>query len=387
MTTFLVLWLCGQAAGVALVWMFVIGLGRRVTTDIAPSVAIIVAVKGHGDTFDEFLVRLFEQDYPRFRAIFAIESADDPAMAILNKCRALAPHRVTLVLAGEAIGEGQKTANLLAAVSQLRHDDEILVFADADILPEHDWLSRLVEPLVRRTADIVTGFPWPMAKDGQLASLMLASIAAMAATMPRLPFFNGAWGGSTAIRQEDFRALDMRKQWRGALSDDLQLTNVAVRAGLRISAPADVLLRTPVTGAGFAAAIARTRRWYMLARLHIPVVYGAVLALMTFAALGWVMVLLGALMWRADALIVLLLALGLAGVRTLARRRLVARLWGRDGLAQNRLLLSADWAVAPFAIVMSAICGWSAISMKRTTWAGITYEVRGPRNVEVLTRG
>jgi hypothetical protein len=125
----------------------------------------------------------------------------------------------------------------------------------------------------------------------------------------------------------------------------------------------------------------------MLARLHIPVVYGAVLALMTFMALGWVAVLLGALMWRADALIVLFLALGLAGLRTLARRRLVARMWGRDGLAENRLLLLADWAVAPFAIVMSAVCGWSAISMKRTTWAGITYEVRGPRNVEVLTRG
>jgi ceramide glucosyltransferase len=387
MTTFLVLWLCGQAAGVALVWMFAIGLGQRVTTDIAPPVAVIVAVKGHGDTFDEFLVRLFEQDYPRFRAIFAIESADDPAMAILDKCRALAPDRVTLVLAGEAIGEGQKTANLLAAVSHLRHDDEILVFADADILPEHDWLSRLVEPLVRRSADIVTGFPWPVVKDGQFASLMLASIAAMAATLPRLPFFNGAWGGSTAIRHEDFRALDMNRQWRGALSDDLQLTNVAVRAGLRIVAPADVLLRTPVAGAGFVAAIARTRRWYMLARLHIPVVHGVALALMTFAALGWVMVLLGALMWRADALIVLLLALGLAGLRTLVRRRIVARLWGRDGLARNRLLLLADWAVAPFAIVMSAACGWSAISMKRTTWAGITYEVRGPRNVEVLTRG
>ena len=108
-----------------------------------------------------------------------------------------------------AIEEGQKTANLLAAVSQLRHDDEILVFADADIWPEHDWLARLVDPLVRRDADIVTGFPWLIVKDGKLASLMLASIAAMVATMPRLPFLNGAWGGSTAIRQDQFRALDM----------------------------------------------------------------------------------------------------------------------------------------------------------------------------------
>ncbi len=95
-----------------------VGLGRRVTTDIAPPVAVIVAVKGSlADTFDEFLVRLFEQDYPRFRAIFAIESVEDPAMAILNKCRTLAPDRVTRCGCGHAVGQGQKTANLSPAVS------------------------------------------------------------------------------------------------------------------------------------------------------------------------------------------------------------------------------------------------------------------------------
>src|SRR6188472_4234008 len=123
MTTFLVLWLCGQIAGVALVWMFAVGLGRRVTTDIAPPVAVIVAVKGRTDTFDEFLVRLFEQDYPRFRVIFAIESVDDPAAAILGKCREWAPDRVTVVVAGQAVIQGQKTADLLAAVSHVRPDD------------------------------------------------------------------------------------------------------------------------------------------------------------------------------------------------------------------------------------------------------------------------
>ena len=92
------------------------------------------------------------------------------------------------------------------------------------------------------------------------------------------------------------------------------------------------------------------------------------------------------LMWRIDALVVLVLALMLAGARAFARKLLVEKLWGKSGLAENRLLFLADWAVAPLAIAMNAACGWSAISMKRTTWAGITYEVRGPRSVDVLTR-
>ena len=56
-------------------------------------------------------------------------------------------------------------------------------------------------------------------------------------------------------------------------------------------------------------------------------------------------------MWRIDALVVLVLALMLAGARAFARKLLVEKLWGKDGLAENRLLFLADWAVAPVAIV------------------------------------
>jgi ceramide glucosyltransferase len=386
MTTFLILWLCAQAVGVVLVRTFTVGLGKRVFTDIAPPVAVIIAVKGHDAEFDEFLVRLFEQDYPNFRVIFAVEASDDGAVPMIEKCRTIAPDRVTLVVAGRAVEEGQKTTNLLAAVAKLRHDDEILVFADADIWPEHDWLARLVDPLVRRDADIVTGFPWLIVKDGKLASLVLASIAAMVATMPRLAFLNGAWGGSTAIRHDQFRALNMNSEWKGVLSDDLQLTNVASRAGLTIAAPREMLLRTAISTLGFSGVIAEARRWYLLVRVHMPAAYALTVAAMTIAALGWILAVAGAVAGRLDAVVVLLAAFALAGWRTRARSRLIGTLWGPSGLAENRLFLRADWAVAPLAVIISAICGWSALLMRRTTWAGVTYEVRGPQNIAIVNR-
>ena len=108
------------------------------------------------------------------------------------------------------------------------------------------------------------------------------------------------------------------------------------------------------------------------------------LAVMTFAALGWVLALPARWPGGSTRIVVLLLALGLAGLRTLARRRLIARAVGpRVALRENRLFLRTDWAVAPLAMIMSAVCGWSALLMRRTTWAGITYEVRGPQNVEI----
>ena len=73
MTAFLWIWLATQAVGVGLVWLFTVALGRPARRAGTPRVAVVVAVKGHDEEFDEFLVRLFEQDYPAFRVIFAVE--------------------------------------------------------------------------------------------------------------------------------------------------------------------------------------------------------------------------------------------------------------------------------------------------------------------------
>ena len=386
LTSFLLVWLVTQAIGVGLVWLFTVGLGRPVVLQRFPRVAILVPVKGHEFELDEFLARLFEQDYPAFRVIFAVEAADDPAVSAIEKCRALAPDRVTLVVAWNLVDEGQKTTNLRAALAELSSDDEILVLADADIWPERDWLKRLIAPLVEGTADLVSGFPWLVTKDRKLASYALTSMAASVATIPRLPLLNAAWGGSIAIRREKFMALGMAEEWRGTLSEDLQLTNVAQRAGCRIVAPRELLLRTAIRTDGFGDVTAQVRRWYMLVRVHMPATYGLTVAAVSFSAAGWIACLLGALALRLDALAILAAALALLVVRAAGRARLVRRLWGKAGLAENMGYLRLDPLVSPLATVMSAAYGWSALWMTRTTWAGITYDIRGPQEVRVLKR-
>jgi cellulose synthase/poly-beta-1,6-N-acetylglucosamine synthase-like glycosyltransferase len=386
MTVFLILWLIAQFVAVALVWTFTVGLGRKAAPPATPPVAIVMAVKGRDPEFDEALSHLFAQDYPAYRFIFSVEAADDPALGAIAPYRAMYPERVEVVIAGEGTDEGQKTTNLIAAVSHLRPEDEILVLCDADIWPDRDWLRRLVEPLANGTADIVTGFPWLIVKDGRLASYMLTSLAASVATIPRLAVFNGAWGGSTAMTQAHFDKLDMKANWRGALSDDLQLTNIAVRSGSRIAVPREMLLRTAVHTAGFGEVIAQARRWYMLVRVHMPFAYFASVIAMTLGALGWILVIGGVLTQREDALAVFLLALPLSVLRTCARARLVYRIWGAPGIAENLSYFRVDWVVAPIAILFSALCGWSALFMHRTTWSGTTYEITGPQQVKILAR-
>jgi hypothetical protein len=315
-----------------------------------------------------------------------VEADSDPALAAIEPYRRASPERVTVVIAGLGHNEGQKTTNLLAAVASLVPEDEILVFADADIWPEPDWLRRLIAPLLDDRADIVTGFSWMIVKDGKLSSHVLTGMAATVATIPRLPFLNGVWGGSAAMRQQHFHDLGMTTHWRGTLSDDLHLTNIAQAAGDRIAVPRELLLRTAIYTKGFGDVTVGARRWYMLVRVHLPPAYFGTLVAMSFVTLGWIVALAGALMGDRDALLVLILALALSVARTFGRYRMVKRLWGQAGVAENMPYLKVDWLISPLATAVSALCGWSALFMRRTTWSGITYELRGPQDVRIIAR-
>jgi Glycosyl transferase family 21 len=386
MTAFLSVWLAAQAVSVLAVLVFSASLGRAPRLARVPRVAVLVAVKGRNVQLDPFLSSMFDQDYPDYRVIFAVESRDDPAVAAITPWLRRFGTRVALVVAGLSVDEGQKTANLLAAVSRLTTEDEVIILADADIVADRDWITQLVAPLTNGEADLVSGFTWVVVADRRPATFLLASISSALSTFPRLPFLNAAWGGSTALTRQTFEKLEVAAAWRGTLSDDLQLTAIAQRGRCRIAAPPDLLPRTLGHTAGFAAVAAQARRWYMLVRVYLPVTYVLMLAGATFIASGWVVALAGAVSGSSFAVKAFAGALVCAALRDVGRAILVTRLWGRAGLRENLAFLIVEPLIAPVASVCNAAFAWSALLMGRTTWAGITYEISGPQKVKVLAR-
>jgi ceramide glucosyltransferase len=386
MTVFLVLWLAAQAVSVLAVLVFCASVGRRIPRSHEPAVAVVVAVKGYDAIFDRFAQSLFDQDYGNYRVIFAVESEGDPAVAPIAKWQQHVGGRVTLVVAGLAADEAQKNTNLLAAVRHLTPQDEILIFADADLVMDRDWIRHLVIPLVEGSADITSGFTWVVVDDRRLPTFVIASMAAGLSTFPRVPFLNAAWGGSTALRHKTFDELEVAQAWRGSFSDDLHLTRIAQRARCRIAAPPDVLPRTFARVEGFAAIARQARRWYMLARVYIPLTYALMLLGTTFLAAGWLAAIIGAAMAEPSAIVVLAAAFACSVLRDIGRGLIVWRLWRREGVAENRAFLVVDPLVAPFASIANASLAWSALLKRRTTWAGITYEVRACHDVKVLSR-
>jgi hypothetical protein len=386
MTTFLLLWLAAQVVSVLAVVVFCATLGRPAQLPREPGVVVVVAVKGRNFQFDLFVESLFAQDYGNYRVIFAVESAADPAVAAIEALRRRLGQKVTMVVAGLSVDEGQKTTNLRAAITRLEPRDEVLVLADADIVADPGWIRELVAPLAAGSADLVSGFTWVVPADRRPATYILASMSAGLSTFPRLPFLNAAWGGSTALACKTFAELGMAQAWRGTLSDDLQLTAVAQRRRCRIAAPPRVLPRTIARTDGMAAVAAQARRWYMLVRVYVPVTYALVLAGTTFLAAGWLSAIGGAVLGHRSALAVLGAAYACGVMRDVGRAVLVTRLWGRAGLAQNLPFLLVDPFLTPVAAVCNAGFAWSALAMRKTTWAGITYQLHGPQQVKVLSR-
>src|SRR5262249_19860200 len=149
-----------------------------------------------------------------YEVVFFTESENDPAHGaiarLLKQRRRLAPP-TWMVVAGEARNQGQKVHNLLAALDTLNSIGhvEALVFADSDMRPSRSWLTELVAPLGDQRVGATTGYRWYLpSNEGSnraqsLASTLLSvwNASALALLGERSGF---AWGGSMAIRRENF---------------------------------------------------------------------------------------------------------------------------------------------------------------------------------------
>lgn len=207
---------------------------QRYVPEFSPRCAVIIPCKGTPRHANRNLLAFLRQDYPDYQVIFAVESREDAAVPIIERLIA-ADDRASLVVAGLASTCAQKIHNELAAIAHV-DGPEILVFADNDIAPAPGWLGQLVVPLSDPTVSITTGFRW-LASSGRRLGEMAHSFTNMFTyvVFASTSYWSrvGLWGGTMAIRQVDFDALDVAGVWRESVVDDLSLSQIAARRRLR----------------------------------------------------------------------------------------------------------------------------------------------------------
>ena len=196
---------------------------------------MFLPLRGVDPGLEENLTAFFQQTYVDQQLVFVADSADDPGLAVARRVRERFPDSESrLLVAGAAVGRGQKVHNLLAALDQVRPRDQVLAFGDSDVRPRPSWLGDLVRPLADPTVGASTGFRWHVPQRGGYASVLRsvwnAGIVSLM-TGRRPPF---AWGGALALRRDAFEAAGVRERWQGALSDDYVVTHAIEATGLRI---------------------------------------------------------------------------------------------------------------------------------------------------------
>ena len=357
------------------------------------SIALIVAAKGVSDTFDQFLELILHQDYGEdlYRVIFVTESESDPARgameAYLRAPKTEVKVEVTLVVAGEAVDEGQKVHNQLAAFEQLRDDDRIVAFADADIADGPNWLRRLVTPINADQADCTTGYRWFLPETNNLANLLATNLNAAIAILAGPRWKTILWGGSMALSRDSFDDLHVPGLLRGSLNDDVQITHYA-RLGpnkKRLTFIRGLMPATPVSYT-WSSLFEFARRQYFQVRIYSPkfwwVGFGFTTTYLIGAAATVSLIALG----DPRGLKVLATLVGLNVFRFILRIFFIRAQFPPEIRRQLLASRTLEFFTASLSFIPHWIIIVSSAFMREVTWAGIHYRVEGRQDVKVLGR-
>lgn len=324
-------------------------------------VVVLLSVRDDWDGGAELIARL-EAQTAGFRLVVATSGACAAAEALAVR----KGDWVQIVRAGVASDEGQKIHKLRAALRALREDDRYLVFMDADIAPPPRLVGRLLFPLVRGKADIVTGYRLLLPERNAVASLV-GAVEMQLATLPRAAGATMPWGGAMALTRMQAERLDLDAALAGRLSDDMAIGLAGWRAKLRLRPARDLLVATPLEARG---AFAFGVRQYRHIVTNSAGMWAIAVAVVGFQALGWIW----ALAWGGLAAVVV--GYGAAVGRALARQRILTSVLepGQVGAARRSLC----WDVlAPFAVCWVHLgMQLTAVCSRRIRWGGFDYWVR-----------
>lgn len=356
------LWLTLQALTVLGVWNYAHNLPVDRQEEHPAGVVVILSVRDDWDGSPALMDALWQQSAP-FRLLLAT-SGDCPAAAALSLAN---PGRVQVISAGIAHDEGQKVHKLRAAVRALRGDDAYLVFIDADILPSHRLIGRLLFPLVRGKADIVTGYRLLIPGIGWPASLVSA-VEMQLATLPRAAGSTMPWGGAMAMTRSTAQRLDINAVLAGRLSDDLAIGQAGWRARLRMRPVRDLLVASPIGGA-MASLWAFGVRQYRHIWTNSPSMWAIATFAVALQTVGWLWAILSG-SWVAIAV-----GYAAAWLRALLRWHIVGSVLSPAQARAVRRSLAWD-VIAPFIPTIAHLAVQLQAAMShRIEWGGWAYRI------------
>lgn len=345
-------------------------------------VSLIMAVTGSAPRLEALFGALARQHLRPRRLVVAVECESDPAYQRVQSCRELLPFPVDLVVSGLAESSGQKSWNLLAALSLVDDQDDAVVLLDADVLPGPEWLSHLASPVLSGSYDVVSGYRWQWMSHWRPAALVIAAIDRSIALLPRLPGCFMPWGGSVALGRTALERID-RDRWLGrSISDDCALGLEVKRLGLRALVRRVLLVRSPLEGS--ARSLWRfARRQYQMIRFYMPGVWWLGMLIVALRAWTWMILLLPFGVSHRGLWLAAMYAFVLWGV--ILQRRVAERL-GLEDASSHWLPSVLTVLVKPLIDFLHLALMASAATSRVVAWGHVRYLVRGATDVRLISR-
>lgn len=355
----------------------------KTNSKFTPFATVFVPCRGIDKDLRENLEAIFRQNYPNFEIIFVVDNENDEAVSVIEKITAkTSPHQLgntKITVAGKASASGQKVYNLRKAVLQADKKSEVFVFVDSDARPSKNWLRDLIAPLEDEKIGCATGYRWFVQKRGGLAT-HLRSVwnASIASALGENMKGNFCWGGSTAIRREVFEKLEIRKKWKGTVSDDFALTNALREAEMPIYFVPKCLTAT-VEDCTFGELLEFTTRQMKITRVYSPTHFkvsliGSILFIFTF----WTGIILlffvsGIHFWITLFFTFTIFLLGF--IKAWVRLNAVKLVLDEYEKELNKQFLPQImlWTISPILYLYNNLV---AILSRKIIWRGIEYELK-----------
>lgn len=356
-------------------------------SNFTPFASIIVPCRGLDKDLRKNLEAVFQQDYPNYEIIFVVDDETDLAVSVIEELLRRANSKTKLVIAGKAMESGQKVHNLRQAVLEVAEESEVFVFMDSDARPNENWLRNIIAPLEDKNIGCATGYRWFVQKNGGFAthfrSVWNASIASALGENTKDNF---CWGGSMAIRRETFEKLNIRKSWKGTLSDDFTLTNALKKKELPIYFVPQCLTAT-VEDCSFSELLEFTTRQMKITRIYSPnhwklSFFGSTLFTFTFWA-GTILLffLSGIHFWLVFlvTLSTITFGVGKAWLRLKAVKLVLINYHSQ--LSRQIFFQITLWLISPTLYLYNCIC---ALFSRKIIWRGIEYELQSADKTKIL---
>jgi ceramide glucosyltransferase len=295
---------------------------EKVESGASPAIALLKPLCGADPDLERHLESFFIQDYPSFEILFAVEGADDRAVAVAERLMARYPHIPTrLIMTGEPPYASPKVYKMEKMAEATTAD--ILVITDSDTSVRKGYLRQIASAFAPERVGVVTnlyrGAPGADLWSKLEALGMSAEFMAGVVVAWRLEGMKFALGPSMAVRRDCLRAIGGFAAMADYHADDFLLGQWASEAGYEVA-----LLPHPVnhhaTALGFTINFKHRLRWNRSSRFSRPAgyigqgfTYGLPWALLLFLAApfwwsGFVLVAMTATrMWMAYELALRLL--------------------------------------------------------------------------------